>query len=260
MASIIEKRRSLHKNLIEKQQQNKSLQLKMGQLQSLANIGANTFMIAHEINNLLTPISNYSELALRNREDKELAEKALNKTVQNCQRAYKIMTSMLSVTTGEAKEKKYSVLKVLIEEIFECLCRDFSKDGIEVNIHIPDDLKVWAVPVEIQQVFMNLILNARDAMLKTGGCLNIMAREDESNVHIKVNDTGCGIEKKNLKNIFDLFFTTKKDDQCGTGSGLGLYFCKKVIEQHNGSITVESSDESGTCFEIILPVKMRDKR
>ena len=260
MASIIEKRRSLHKNLVEKQKQNKVLQLEIGQLQSLANIGANTFVIAHEINNLLTPISTYSELALRYPQDAELAKKALNKTVQNCQRAYKIMKSLLSVTTGEAKETRQSVLKVLVEEIFESLCRDFSKDNIRVNIHIPDDLHIWAVPVEIQQVLMNIILNARDAMLKTGGTLTITAFEEDNSLHIKINDSGCGIEPEDMENIFDLFFTTKKDNQSNSGSGLGLYFCKKVVEQHHGSIKVDSSAKDGTCFEIILPNKIRDKR
>lgn len=254
MTKIIEKRLSLHKHLANQQQQNDILQSQLTALQALANIGTVTCMVAHEINNLLTPLTNFAALALRNPDDKPLSEKALQKVVHNCERASKIMESMLAVANGQSQEKKNTALITLVEDIFTSLCRDFAKDGITVNIQIPQDLEVWAVPVQIQQVLMNLILNARDAMLSRGGVLTIKASDNADAVEIEVSDTGCGIESANLKRIFQPFFTTKvKEKSQHSGSGLGLFFVKKVVDDHGGCVSVESKPASGTTFKITLP-------
>jgi len=256
LTSIIEKRISLHTRLANQQQETEALQSHISHLQALANIGTVTHMIAHEINNLLTPLGNYANLALKNPDDKLLVEKALEKTVQGCERASKIMESMLGMADGKTQEKKNTQLISLVEEIFTCLCRDFAKDGITVKIEIPEELTVWAVPVQVQQVLMNLILNARDAMLPRGGILSIKAEESNDAVQIEVADAGCGIEPGNLKNIFKSFFTTKKDGNSPmeySGSGLGLAFCKKIINAHGGCISVESIPSQGSTFKITLP-------
>jgi len=263
LASIIGKRLSLHQRLAEQQQEKDTLQSQTAQLQARANIGTVSYMIAHEINNLLTPISSYARLALKNPDDKALTQKVLKKAVQNCERASKIMESMLALANGETQEKKDVQLITLVEGIFTCLCRDFTKDGITVEMQIPKDLTIRAVPVQIQQVLMNLILNARDAMLTRGGILAIRAVEKTDAVQIEVRDTGCGIEPDNLKNVFESFFTTKAGEKTpskhsgavpGTpNGGLGLAFCKKVVDAHNGLISVESKPAEGSTFKIILP-------
>jgi len=256
LTSIIEKRVSLHKRLAEHQQQNNALKSQISQLQALANIGTVTHMIVHEMNNLLTPVGNYATLAMKSPDDKALVEKALFKTAQSCERASKIMESMLAMADGKTQEKKNARLIALVEEIFTCLCRDFSKDGITVKIQIPEDLAVWVIPVQIQQVLMNLILNARDSMLPRGGILNIKAVESSDAVQIEVSDTGCGIEPSDLQNIFESFFTTKTDGNRPSrysGSGLGLAFCKKIVDAHGGCISVESQPERGSTFTITLP-------
>ena len=256
MTSIIEKRRSLHTNLTRQKQRNDALEMQMSQLQALANIGTMTCMIAHEINNLLTPLSNYATLAMNNPDDKMLTEKALSKTQKNCLRASTILASMLALINGETKNKQPVQLKKLVEEIFECFCRDFSKDGITVRLDICDDFTIWAVPIQIQQVLMNLILNARQAMLARGGSLEICADETEDNYLIEVSDTGCGIEPVDMNRIFKPFFTTSKRSNppaADSGSGLGLTFCKKVVSEHAGSIDVTSKPDHGTTFTITLP-------
>ncbi len=144
----------------------------------------------------------------------------------------------------------------LINEIFSCLCRDFSKDGITVKISVPEDLTIWAVPAQIQQVLMNLILNARTAMLPGGGTLTIKAENSSDAVTIQTTDTGCGIDPADLENIFEPFFTTgtgRKSQPETAGSGLGLSFCKKVMDEHNGYIWVRSKPDKGTSFTIVLP-------
>lgn len=256
MTSIIEKRLCLHRELADQRARNSALQQELAQIEALANIGTASYMIAHEINNLLTPPASYAALALRNRADASLAEKALRKTVQNCERATKVMESMLAMANGQVQQKKEVPLASLVEEVFDCLCRDFAKDGITVEVRIPEDLVVWAVPVQIQQVLMNLILNARDAMLPRGGILTIKARESAENVHIEVVDTGSGIEPGDLENIFNSFFTTKTNEgskSTYSGCGLGLAFCRKIAEAHEGCISVESKPSEGSTFKISLP-------
>ncbi len=256
MASVIEKRLSLHQCLVERQRQNDALQSQIAQMQVLANIGNVSYMIAHEINNLLTPLKSYAGLALKNPDDKALVRKVLQETVRNCEHASKIMESMLALANGEKQQKKKVQLITLIEEIFSCLCRDFGKDGITVEIQIPQGLSVWAVPVQIQQVLMNLVLNARDAMLPRGGTLTIQAIDKPDAVQIEIRDTGCGIKPIDLANIFDSFFTTKTGKESPSqysGSGLGLAFCRKVIDAHNGLISVESQVAKGSIFKISLP-------
>jgi signal transduction histidine kinase len=260
LASIIKKRLSVHRNLTKQREESDALKLQISKLQALANIGTTTCMIAHEINNLLTPLSSYAELALNNLDDNGLTEKALSKTFRNCGRASKIMESILAVVNGESQKKKESVLLVLVEEIFSCLCRDFTRDSITVNIEIPDDLTVCGVPVEIQQVLMNLILNARNAMLPGGGVLTIKGRQTDETVQIEVSDTGVGIEQDDLEKIFEPFYTRKRDKKLPgqtCGSGLGLAFCRKVVESHDGSLSVASEPAKGASFIITLPKQQK---
>lgn len=256
MASITEKRLSLHRRVQVQEHQNKTLKSQLTQLQPLVNMGTVSYMIAHEINNLLTPLKSYATLALTNLDDNALTEKALGKVVANCDRASKIMDSMLTLANGEVQAKTATRLRTLVEEIFAGLCRDFTKDGITVELQMPDDLEVWGIPVQIQQVLMNLILNARDVMLERGGVLTIRASDSGPSTEIHVADTGGGIEPGNLKNIFDTFFTTKSDKGPAagrSGAGMGLAFCKMIVDGHGGCISVESEPGRGTTFKISLP-------
>ena len=254
MATIIEQRRALHNNLKLQKEKNETLEMQMGQLQALANIGTNTCMIAHEINNLLTPLSNYAQMALANPDDKAFVTKALTKTDNNIQKLSKIVNSMLAVANGEDTEKTDLNLANIIDEVFDCLCRDFSKDNIVTKIDIPADLTINGICVQIQQVFMNLILNSRDAMIKGGGTLAITAQKQSGNVTITISDSGCGISSDSIANIFTPFFSTKKDCQeSAGGNGLGLAFCKKIIDEHNGQISVSSIVKEGTTFTVTIP-------
>lgn len=255
MASIIQKRRSLPNQLNLKQRENDALKSQITRLQALANLGTATCMIAHELNNLLTPLENYATLAQNNPNDRTLVNKALEKTAKNSKRASGIMQSMLALANGENIKKKYCPLKNLVEDIFDSIVRDFGKDNININIDIPPEMKVFAVPVEIQQVLMNLIFNARDAMMPNGGSLTVSAREKNSRTVIKVKDTGCGIEPRKLNKIFEPFFSTKNHHSTKLGSGLGLAFCKKIVDAYGGSINVDSQTQKGTAFTIILPGK-----
>jgi two-component system NtrC family sensor kinase len=256
LTSIIEKRLSLHQRLVQKEEENSALKAQNSQLQALATLGSATCMIAHEINNLLTPLANYAALAVRNPADTELSGKALEKTVCNCQRAAQIMQSMLAMANGQKQQREDVAVKALVEGVFTCLCRDFKKDGITVKVEIPESLQVSCIAVQIQQVLMNLILNAREAMLPGGGLLKVTAACGTRYVEIAVRDTGRGITPEDLRNIFRPFFTTKtgKDRPAGSsGSGVGLAFCRRIVDAHDGEITVESTPGQGAAFTIRLP-------
>ena len=256
MSELIEKRYSLNKQVDIQREQNELLKSHISQLQALANIGTVSAMTAHEINNILMPLGNYAQLAINNIDDKALVEKALQKVVNNSQRASAILESMLALANGDSDNMKTCRLKLLVEEVFACIGSEFGKDRIKTNIQIPQDLAVWAIPVQIQQILMNLIINARDAMAQAGGILTITAEANEQSVNISVSDSGNGIKRDDLDKIFEPFFTTKSSDSAmKSGSGLGLAFCKQVIEAHNGSISVESKPGSGTTFIIVLPDK-----
>ena len=252
MTSIIQKRRSLHHNLEQQQEQSYMLKKEISHLQPLANIGTTTCMIAHEINNLLTPLSNYAALALKYPEDADLVKKALKRTKENCEQASKVMETILSVANGQSQKKQNVHLFQLVDEVFICLCRDFKKDNIDVKVDVPENLQVQVNPAQFQQVMMNLILNARDAMLENGGTLGIMAQQNDDFVKMSVSDTGSGIEAKNLSKIFKPFFTTKHNNG-NSGTGLGLAFCKRVVDEHRATISVESEPDVGTKFEINIP-------
>jgi len=255
MPQLIEKRRSLNKELDVRLKEKKELETRISRLQALANIGTLTAMVAHEINNILLPLGNYANVALQNPNDKELTEKALKKTVFNSGRASEILESILSIVNGEAADKRMCRLKQLIDTVFSCIGRDFGKDCITVKIEIPEELDIHVVPVQMQQVFMNLIINAREAMMPRGGYLTISAHEAKESVKIEISDSGTGITAENMQKIFQPFFTTKTQGSAAAreGSGIGLLFCKEIVESHNGTIEVDSKPSQGTKFIITLP-------
>ena len=250
LAGILEKRNSIYRQLEENEKSHKELQEQIDQMQGLANIGMLSSMIAHEMNNILTPLGSFAQLAMKYPDDAELTQKALQKAITHSEKAGKIITSILSMAKGDCKEKLHCNLSKLVDDVFLCIARDFKKDGIMVAISIPDDLEIFTEQVSFQQVLMNLIINARQAMLDNGGTLTVKASHNDDQVRIDITDTGRGIDSDVLGKIFEPFFSTKR-----SGTGLGLAFCKRVVQSHNGFICVNSEQDSGTTFSVIIPHK-----
>ena len=255
MSRILERRVALHRKVETQQVLNNELKSQIGTMQPLANIGLVSAMIAHEMNNILTPLGNYAELALAYPDDTALAQKALKKTAINSARAAKILESLLGMANGKSQEKQCFNLKDSVEQVFTFAGRDFSKDGIKVSILIDEKTELFAEEVAIQQVILNLILNARHAMFEKGGKLTVTAIAKPYSTEIHIADTGHGISEDNLERIFESFYSTKDQDTAAKngGAGLGLAFCKTVIESHNGKISAESEESQGATFIISLP-------
>lgn len=255
--SPIKQRLNLYRRIEENESRLQDLEQQIRCLQKLATLGTLSCMVGHEFNNILLLIIDYAELALRNPEDDQLALKALNNTVRHGNRAASLIRTMLNVGRDTSQNTEQVHLAPLVDECLQCLVRDLRKDGIAVKLDIPADLTVTAVRGQLQQVMLNLIINARQAMLEKHGTLTISAQSDDEtmSVQITVADTGPGIPPDALERIFEPFFTTKSDakrpDQQGTG--LGLAICKDIIEEHQGTINVSSEPGNGAAFTITLP-------
>jgi signal transduction histidine kinase len=241
------------------QQQIESLYEQLTESQRLATIGTIAAVIAHEFNNILTPVVSYSQYALQSAEsatpDMDLIRKALTKSFAGSTKAGRICNSMLGLARGESSLGVVSVQK-LIDETLLVLARDPQKDGIALRVQIQPELNVYADPVQLEQVLLNLLINARQAILGKAGSISVKAQQlDTGEIRIQVADTGPGIPEKLLPKIFQPFFTTKGTTRRGEarGTGLGLAICREIIEHHKGRIEVESEMGKGTTFSIYLP-------
>ncbi|CAN5486079.1 ATP-binding protein [soil metagenome] len=251
----------MQQQLAQTQVQLDSLREQLTESQRLATIGTIAAVIAHEFNNLLTPVVSYSQYALQSAEsdkpDMEVIKKALAKSFAGSSKAGKICSSMLQLARGEVTTGEVPVQK-LVDEVLNVMARDPQKDNIALRVQVQPDLMVAGDPVQLEQVLLNLLINARHAMLGRGGSLTVKAAASESSneVKLQVIDTGPGIPEKALPRIFEPFFTTKGTAKRGEakGTGLGLAICKEIIEHHHGRIEVASEQGRGTTFTIFLPL------
>ncbi|MHC4561321.1 MAG: sensor histidine kinase [Planctomycetota bacterium] len=220
--------------------------------QRMASIGTMAAMIAHEFNNILTPIISYAALA---RTNPALTGKAIDKASKGGERARSICQAILRLAKGEAGELETVNLRALVDETMEVMGRPVEKDGILLTVDIPAHLAIATRAVELQQVLLNLIINARRAVLAHGAprVLDIVAVEADGTCTIHVRDNGTGIAPENITKIFDPFFSTARKGDNDGGFGLGLTICREIIEAQGGTISVQSELKLGTTFTISLP-------
>lgn len=248
------------------QDQLSSLRDQLTDSQRLATIGTIAAVIAHEFNNLLTPIVSYAQFALSSatsdKPDMPLIQKALSKAFQSSTKAGKICTSMLALARGESTFGPVSVQR-LVDEALSVLARDPQKDGISLRVQLQPDLCVVGDAVQLEQVLLNLLINARHALLDKGGsgAITIKASAVEGDeLRIQIIDNGPGIPEKLHSKIFQPFFTTKGTAKRGEakGTGLGLAICRDILAHHHGRIEVESVVGKGTTFTLSLPVAPKE--
>ena len=201
-------------------------------------------------------IINYAKLGIRQRDDAS-RDKALNKILAAGNRAAKITNSILGMARNRSQSFEPTDLPGLIEDALVLLEREMSKYRIAVDRQFSEVPKALARGNQIQQVMLNLLINARQAMPK-GGTITIGLKllENENMIALSVRDTGSGIPQEKLPHIFDRFFSTKSgpDESGKGGTGLGLSACHDIIKAHNGRIRVESQLGRGTAFTLLLPV------
>ena len=226
------------------------------QAQKLTALGELVGTTTHEFNNVLMTILNYAKMGLRHK-DEPTRDKALDKIHTAAQRAAKITNSVLGMARNRAAGFEPTNLQELIEETLVLLERELSKYRIAVEKQYAEAPPIRAVGNQIQQVVLNLLINARQAM-PDGGRVLVRIDHDAAakTVDLVIRDTGAGIPSEKLRRIFDPFFTTKSGpDETGKGgTGLGLSACRNIIEAHRGRIRVESTVGKGTQFTIKLPI------
>jgi len=251
------KQPSHDEKLAELEAQVKALRQQLHRAQQLATVGTMTAMVAHEFNNILTPIINYAQLAQKN---PSLVNKALTRAAEGGARATDICRALLGVTQPHNDTQREICLIALVRQALQAMARQPEKDRIELQICIPEDLTITTRPVELQQVLMNLLINARSAVLAAAGPseIEISAEKKQDCTVICVSDNGLGISPENLKRIFEPFFSTKDaPDGESQGYGLGLAFCQEIVSDLGGSISTESALSEGTTFTLRLPEEQK---
>jgi PAS domain S-box-containing protein len=231
----------------------RKLEQQVVQSERLAAMGAMIGGVAHELNNPLTSILGVSEL-LQDTETNETARKQLAMLQQQARRAAEIVQNLTYFARPPASGKSRINLVEVVERTLNLHAYSLRKNNITI-----DFLKESGVPYalgdphQLMQVFLNLILNAEQAIRETRekGTLRIRLGRGDNSVWVNFHDDGPGISKENLPSIFDPFYTTKRP---GRGTGLGLSICKSVMKEHNGSVEAANAPDGGAVFTVTLPV------
>lgn len=233
-----------------------ALEQQLARTQRLAALGELLSTTTHEFNNVLMGILNYAQMAQRYK-DEASRDKYIEKILAAAKRASKITSSILAAARNRSGGLEPTNLKKIVEDTLVLLERELSKYRIGLEAHLADVPEVMAMGNQIQQVLLNLLINARQAM-PNGGRLIVRLEHDAvaGTVDLVVRDTGTGIPADKLPRIFEPYYTTKSGpDESGMGgTGLGLSSCRQIIEAHHGRIRVDSTVGVGTQFTIKLPV------
>lgn len=235
-----------------------TLTKRLDQCQRMTALGELVGTTTHEFNNVLMTIINYAKMGMRH-DDKATRDKAFDKINTAGMRATKITNAVLGMARNRSEHFEQTDLAGLIDETMVLMERELQKYRVSVDMQIEENLPaVSAIGNQIQQVFMNLLINARQAMSE-GGELVVRLKKDAAGgtVDLSVRDHGTGMTEETMRKIFQPYFTTKAgpDESGKGGTGLGLATCKNIIEAHGGKIRVESSIGKGTCFTLKIPVE-----
>ena len=219
--------------------------------EKMASLGLLAAGVAHEVNTPLTGISSYTQMLLQGAEPDDPKTKVLEKIERQTFRAAKIVNGLLNLARPAQVDAGPVDINGVINDVLSLLEHQFRSGSIQVRKELAAvSPTVLGIEYKLQQVFLNLFLNARDAMPK-GGWLSISTRAGVDEAVVEVSDTGSGIPSDHLSRIYDPFFTTK---EIGKGTGLGLSITYGIIQEHGGAITCDSSIGHGTKFTLTLPL------
>ncbi|MGQ9508383.1 MAG: sensor histidine kinase [Thermodesulfobacteriota bacterium] len=224
--------------------------IRAGKMAALGELAAG---VAHEINNPLTGVLTFSSLMLKKVDENHPWKKDLENIVQQTTRCRNIVRGLLDFARQRKPDKREWDVHALIERTINLVENQARFQDIKIKREFKADMPKLNVDADqIQQVFMNILINAADAMGENGGTLTIRTNSYEQTAEISFTDTGCGMSKEHLSKLFTPFFTTK---ETGKGTGLGLAISYGIIQNHGGEIEVESELGKGSTFRIKLPVE-----
>ena len=228
----------------------KQLKDEIARSERLASIGRLAAGVAHEIRNPLSSIKGFATYFKERYREIPEDRKTAEIMIQEVERLNRVIGQLLEFARPMNIEKKPTSLRALVQHSLKMIEADAHRKGIKINTSISPDIKEALIdPDKIKQVFLNLYLNAFEAM-ENGGTLFVELRKDDraGAVRIIISDTGTGIKDEDLARVFDPYFTTKS-----SGTGLGLAIVHKVIESHGGEVRVENRPGEGTAVTILLP-------
>ena len=239
-------------NLRRKVDELKETQESLVQTEKLAVIGQLAANFAHEIRTPLAIIIIKAELYMENRRgliDPEVKD-TLREIIGEANHISRIIESIRNFAKpGQMQLERFNI-KEVIKKSLDLLFYEIKRKGIKVKNNIDGDLPdLYGNFIQLEQVFVNLIKNACEAIMEEGE-INITGTQDGNNIRIDIEDTGSGISKTNIGKIFDAYFSTKGSK----GTGVGLFISNQIIESHRGTIKVESNERKGTVFTIYLPI------
>jgi signal transduction histidine kinase len=226
------------------------LERRLVQADKLSSIGLLAAGVAHEVNTPLAVISTYAQMLSKQVSEDEPKAKLLDKIAKQTFRASEIVNSLLNFSRTSPTEFVKTDINKVIRETASLVDHQFKNAGVAVDLGLADNLPgIRGNSSKLQQVFLNLFLNARDAMA-AGGSLHVRTWSEGGLVHVEVRDTGQGIPPEHLQRIYDPFFTTKGAKK---GTGLGLSITYGIVQEHKGAIEVDSTLGKGTAFRLDFP-------
>ena len=226
-------------------------------LQRISSLGVLAGGVFHELNNALTPILNYAKLGLRN-PDPAYRDRRLARILEAGQRAAAITGGMLALSRpGRDPNHRAAVdLNRLVEEVVLLTNKDLARNKVRLEVQLLGRPFARVNAAQIQQVLINLLINARQAM-PDGGVVTLRLAPDPAGrlAELSVIDRGIGIAPEHLRRIFEPFFSTKTgpDASGAGGTGLGLAVCRDIVEAHHGRLRAESRQGQGSTFTLVLP-------
>ena len=217
----------------------------------LVSLGMMAAGVTHEINNPLNVAMGYADMLERDAGDPERLKKHVQKIHQSIMRAAEISNRLLRMARAPGPDLKASDVHAAIRNVTGLLERKLQVASLELTLKLEAQIaEVEGDPVELEQLFLNLLVNACDAT-PAGGHLQITSGNQSGIVEVQLRDSGLGIPASQLPHIFEPFFTTKEP---GQGTGLGLSICQNIVERHGGTIKVDSETGKGTTFTIRFPL------
>jgi two-component system NtrC family sensor kinase len=220
------------------------------QNEKLTSLGLLAAGVAHEVNTPLAVISNYIQMLAKQIPSGDPRQQLIEKVVKQTFRASEIVNNLLNFSRTGAAEFTEVNLNSVVEEVLTLVAHPFRTGQVQVMRNLQVELPtVLGSTNKLQQVFLNLFLNARDAM-PSGGVVEIRTAAHNGSVEVEIIDSGAGIPRENLNRIFDPFFTTKSS---GRGTGLGLSVSYGIVKEHAGKVDVRSTPGKGTSFRLEFP-------
>jgi two-component system NtrC family sensor kinase len=255
---LLEWGRTLEKKVEERTTELTQMQASLIQSEKLASLGKLAAGIAHEINNPLGGILIYSHLLLEDIPKKSEHQKTLKKIVKETTRCKDIVKGLLEFARPKEPEMSPVVINDLLDRSLSIMEGQAIFQNIDIRREYTTDLpRIVADGSQLQQVFMNIILNAAEAMGDTGTLtLRTRLNKKDRTLDVQFQDTGPGIEPQNIKRLFEPFFTTK---EVGKGTGLGLAISYSIVRKHGGTILVNSEPGKGSLFTVKIPIDQTKK-